>query len=136
MTHEKLPRKLWRIVSGTGSVGRYAVIGMSGVTIDFVIFLVLFRMGVPPLIATSLSTGAGISNNYVWNSWLNFNVKVAGHRALKFLTVGLVGLTTSAGILQFLISLGTDPVTAKVLSVPFVVSGQFLANRYWTFQHK
>lgn len=88
-----------------------------------------------PVLATTISTLAGITNNYTWNSLLNFRLKLSGKRGAKFLTVGLVGLATSAGLLQLLIVLGLDPITAKWVSIPVVVGGQFLANKLWTFRH-
>lgn len=131
-----LHQKLCRVIFGKGSVGRYAAIGLSGVMIDLMIFLGLLRIGIFPLVATSLSTISGITNNYVWNSLLNFEVKLAGKTGAKFLTVGLTGLVTGAGILFVLTSVGVDPIIAKWTSVPFVVSGQFVANRFWTFQQR
>ena len=88
-----------------------------------------------PVLATTISTLAGITNNYTWNSLLNFRLKLSGKRGAKFLTVGLIGLATSAGLLQLLITLGLDPITAKWISIPVVVGGQFLANKFWTFRH-
>ena len=131
----KFHHKLWELTSGRGSVGRYGVIGVTGVAIDFVLFALLIRAGLFPVLATTISTLAGITNNYTWNSLLNFRLKLSGKRGAKFLTVGLIGLATSAGLLQLLITLGLDPITAKWLSIPVVVGGQFLANKYWTFRN-
>ena len=125
---------LWQLVSGRGSVGRYGVIGVTGVTIDFILFAVLVRAGILPVVATTISTLAGITNNYTWNSLLNFRLKLSSKRGAKFLTVGLIGLAASAGLLQLLITVGLDPITAKWLSIPVVVGGQFLANKFWTFR--
>ena len=125
---------LWQLISGRGSVGRYGVIGVTGVAIDFIIFALLVRAGMLPVLATTISTLAGITNNYTWNSLLNFRLKLSGKRGAKFLTVGLIGLATSAGLLQLLITLGLDPITAKWVSIPVVVGGQFLANKFWTFK--
>lgn len=127
-------QRLWRSVNGRGSVGWYGVIGVTGVAIDFIIFALLIRAGMLPAIATIVSTLAGITNNYTWNSLLNFHLKISGKRGAKFLTVGLIGLATTAGLLQVLITLGAGPITAKWVSIPVVVGGQFLANKFWTFR--
>lgn len=126
--------RLWKLFSGRGSVGRYGVIGVTGVGIDFIIFALLISAGIIPVLATSVGTLAGIINNYTWNSLLNFRMKLSGSRGVKFLTVGLLGLATSAGLLQVFISIGLDPIPAKWLSIPVVVGGQFLANKFWTFR--
>ena len=134
VAEHKLHHRLWQLITGRGSVGRYGVIGVTGVAIDFIIFALLVSAGMLPVIATTISTLAGITNNYTWNSLLNFRLKLSGTRGAKFLTVGLIGLATSAGLLQLLITLGLDPITAKWLSIPIVVGGQFLANKFWTFR--
>ncbi len=134
VTEEKPHQRLWRLVSGRGSVGRYGMIGVTGVAIDFIIFALLVRAGMIPVLATTISTLAGISNNYNWNSMLNFRLKLSGKRGATFLTVGLMGLAISAGLLQLLINLGVDPFAAKWISIPVVVAGQFLANKFWTFR--
>lgn len=136
MTDPNFTKRLWRWVSGRGSIGRYGVIGVTGVAIDFLIFALLIRTGMLPVIATTISTLAGITNNYTWNSLLNFRMKISGKRGVKFLTVGVLGLATSAGLLQLFLSLGLVPITAKLLSIPVVVAGQFLANKFWTFGTK
>ena len=134
MSDKRLLHQLRTLLSGQGSVGRYGLIGVTGVAIDVVIFALLVRAGMLPVVATTISTLAGITNNYTWNSLLNFRLKLSGKRGAKFLTVGLIGLAASAGLLQLLITVGLDPITAKWLSIPVVVGGQFLANKLWTFR--
>lgn len=118
---------------GRGSIGRYGVIGVSGVTLDVVLFVVLTRAGVDPVPATVLSTLAGIANNYVLNATLNFGTGVALGSGWRFLAVGLLGLVLAAASLDLLLALGVAPLPAKALTVPLVVGGQFLANKHWSF---
>ena len=134
MTIEKWSRRLWRLLSGRGSAGRYGVIGLTGVALDFVIYAILVRSGVMPVIATSISTLAGITNNYTWNSLLNFRLRLSSKRGARFLSVGLIGLAGSAGLLQLIMMTGLDAISAKWLSIPVIVGGQFLANKFWTFR--
>jgi len=119
---------------GDGSVGRYAVIGLSGVALDLLLFALLTRGGVPPLPATVLSTLAGIGNNYVLNARYNFRSGLTALGARRFLTVGLLGLAVAALSLQALLVLGMDPLPAKAVSLPCVLLAQFLANKHWTFR--
>ena len=119
---------------GRGSVGRYGVIGVSGATLDFAVFSLLIAAGLIPLVSTSISTLLGITNNYTWNSLLNFRIALSSRRGAKFLTVGLIGLASSAALLQGLIVAGLDPLAAKLLSIPVIALGQFIANKLWTFR--
>jgi dolichol-phosphate mannosyltransferase len=119
---------------GDGSVGRYAVIGLSGVALDMLLFVLLTRAGAQPVPATVLSTLAGIGNNYVLNARYNFRSGVTAVGARRFLTVGLLGLAVAALSLEGLLQLGLSPLLAKLVSLPFVLVAQFLANKHWTFR--
>ncbi len=128
-----LPQKL-RDAVGPASIGRYGLIGISGVTLDFVLFVVLTRLGVGPLPATVVSTLAGILNNYVLNARLNFGTGLALSSGWRFLAVGLLGLVVATWSLDLLLRAGMAELTAKLVSVPCVVAAQYLANRYWSFR--
>ena len=119
---------------GEGSVGRYALIGITGVTLDTVAFVLLERAGVPPVLATVLSTLLGVANSYVLNARYNFRTGLTGVGARRFFTVGLLGLAVAALSLQVLIALGVAPLTAKLVSLPCVLVAQFLANKHWSFK--
>ena len=123
-----------RGAAGPSSMGRYGLIGISGVTLDFVLFVVLTRVGVGPLPATVVSTLAGILNNYVLNARLNFGTGLALGSGWRFITVGLLGLGVAAWSLDLLLRAGVAELTAKLVSVPCVVAAQYLANRYWSFR--
>ena len=84
--------------------------------------------------ATVIGSVTGIINNYVWNARANFGTPLSAERGGRFLTVGAVGLGVSASALEGLILLGVGPLWAKGLSMPVVVIGQFIANKYWTFR--
>ena len=88
---------------GEASVGRYAVIGLSGVLLDTLLFVLLTGAGVDPLAATVMSTVAGIVNNYVLNARLNFRTPLNLVHLRRFSTVGLLGLAVAAGSLQLLV---------------------------------
>ena len=119
---------------GPGSLGRYAAIGVSGVALDVVLFAVLVRLGVGPLPATVLSTLAGILNNYVLNARLNFGTGLGLSSGWRFVLVGLLGLGIAAASLELLLRLGMPLLPAKLVSLPCVLAGQFLANKHWSFR--
>jgi putative flippase GtrA len=121
---------------GDRSVGRYSVIGVSGVTLDTLLFAVLVWGGMIPVVATVLSTVAGITNNYLLNARFNFRTRVNLVHFRRFMTVGLVGLAVAAGSLQLLISAGMSPLPAKLVSLPCVLVSQFMANKHWAFRDR
>jgi putative flippase GtrA len=121
-------------VFGDASVGRYAVIGVSGVALDTLVFVALTHAGLIPVVATVISTCVGIFNNYVLNARFNFRTAYNRVHFRRFFTVGLLGLAVAAGSLQLLIELGMQSLPAKLLSLPLVLVSQFAANKYWTFR--
>lgn len=122
----------WRFF-GRSSLGRYALIGVSGVAIDFGIFAILVGIDVDPQIATLVSTPCGILNNFFWNSKINFLAKLATKRAILFSSIGCLGVIVSYHLVGFFSSLGMDPLLAKTIAVPAVATLQFIANKYITF---
>lgn len=120
---------------GGRSIGRYGAIGVTGMSIDFAVFLGLVAVGVPPVLATAISTGIGIANNYVLNARLNFSSEISLLRASRFFLVGATGLSVSAAIVFGFTQIGLAPIVAKLMSIPFVAVGQFLTHRFWTFRN-
>jgi putative flippase GtrA len=114
---------------------RYLILGGVGASVDATVFLLLNHLGVPPLIANTISTILGIGISYGLNSKYTFNqAQYSRFAATKFFTVGLVGLTLSSIILWVLIEMiDTKPFTAKVITLPAVALIQFTLNRLWTF---
>ncbi|PRY51931.1 putative flippase GtrA [Geodermatophilus tzadiensis] len=115
----------------------YQLIGVSGVLLDLVLFLLLYNvLGLHEQLATVLSTSAGITNNFLLNSYLNFRVRDGMlRRFLRFYAVGLVGIGLVAVLLLvFHTWLGVDANVVKVVSLPVVAVLQFLLNKRWSFR--
>jgi putative flippase GtrA len=121
---------------GRESLGKYSLIGISGVTLDAISYSILIVLSLHPILATVIGTILGISNNYILNSHFNFFESLSFSKGLRFLTVGVIGLIVSVGLLHFTLIAGMNPIQGKLLTIPFVVSGQFIANKYWTFKPK
>jgi putative flippase GtrA len=126
--------QLARAAVGPAAIGRYGLIGITGVTLDFVLFVVLTSLGMGPLPATVISTLSGITNNYVLNARFNFGTGVALGSGWRFLAVGLTGLVVATWSLDLLLRAGMAEVAAKLVTVPCVAGAQYLANRYWSFR--
>lgn len=114
----------------------YAVIGGSGVLLDYLLFLVLFNyFGLHHQLANALSTTAGITNNFVLNSLFNFRktdrILV---RFLRFYAVGIAGIVLTFLLLAvFSTWLGIDANLVKLASLPVVLLFQYTINKRWSF---
>ena len=119
------------------SLIRYAAIGISGVCLDYVVFLLLFNaFGLHPQIANAISTTAGIVNNFVLNALLNFRKRDRILvRFLRFYAVGLTGIVLTVLLLKvFSGVLGIDANVVKGVSLPLVLLLQYSINRKWSFR--
>jgi len=128
------PTSFWGTLFGRGSIGRYGLLGFSGIAVDVAVYAGLILLGLLPVVATVLSSFLGIVTNYVANAVFNFRVRLGRLQAVKFVAVGVIGLVVAAGVLQLALVLGAGVWWAKVVSLAVVVPGQFFANRIWTFR--
>lgn len=115
---------------------QYALVGVSGVLVDMLLFVVLsvgFQMH--PALATVISTSAGISNNFIWNA--RFTFKRQDHlwrRFFIFFAVGTSGILASAfSLILFADIFAFDSVWVKLLSIPPIVLAQFILNKKVSF---
>lgn len=112
------------------------VIGASGATLDYLLFLLLFNVfKIDPLYATVLSVTGGIVNNFFWNA--KFNFKVTNHLLKRFASFYLVGLTGIVLSIVFIHTLHNilhiDANIAKLISIPIIVILQYGLNRKISF---
>jgi vancomycin permeability regulator SanA len=114
----------------------YALIGVSGATIDYVGFLTFhFIFGLDLLVSNAVSVSLGITNNFLLNAFLNFRRKDGLlRRFVLFYSVGVLGL----GISSFLLKVGVDWMewnvsVVKFFSIFFVVLVQYNLNKVLAF---
>ncbi|MDA3628687.1 GtrA family protein [Saccharopolyspora oryzae] len=118
------------------SLLRYAMIGASGVLLDYLLFLLLYNtFGLHEQVANAISTTAGITNNFVLNALFNFRKRDRILvRFLRFYAVGLAGIGLTFVLLQVFSGwLGIDPNLVKAASLPIVLIVQYTINKKWSF---
>ena len=113
---------------------KYICIGLTAVTIEFVIFIYLIKF-FNLVITNSISYLCGMAVSYVLNSIYNFetkNKKII--RFVKFFIVNMFGIFLSYMFVNFLNHYVDKVEIAKIISIPLVVLIQFVANYFWTFK--
>jgi len=126
---------------------RFLAVGTVGTFLDFGLLSLLKALGLPTLIANSLSFTAGVVNNFSWNRLWTFSdaKRVGWQRQLaQFILGSLVGLTLNNAIVLMLDApLGAffgQPdygyLPAKAIATGVVVFWNYFANCYWTFNNK
>lgn len=115
----------------------YSAIGLSGVTLDVLLFMVLFNLfHLNEELATFISISAAITNNFLLNTHLNFKVKdKLWSRYARFYLVGLTGiLLTDLLFFIFVDNLHISANTIKIASLAPVLLLQYSLNKRWSFK--
>lgn len=114
----------------------YSIIGVTGATIDFVLFSIFVKsFSINYLISNTISVSAGITNNFLLNTFLNFKVKdKLAVRFFRFYTIGISGLLMSSVMLYIFITLlHMDTLVSKAVTIIFVVILQYNLNKKYSF---
>lgn len=115
----------------------YALIGFTGVTLDFIIFYILYNFaGLNDKFANIISVSIAISNNFILNILFNFKKRDSFLlRFSSFFIIGILGLAISSVFLEiFHTRAGFDANIIKALSIPIVVAIQYLLNKTISFR--
>ncbi len=117
----------------------YCVIGCSGATLDFLVYVALTKLcGLHYQAANFISVSCGIVNNFFLNCFFNFKVRDnLLVRLSSFYCVGMLGWVLSAACLWFLIErLHANGFIAKLGTIFFVTVIQFCLNKFITFRKR
>jgi len=129
-----------------GRFARFLAVGAVGTVLDFSLLTLLKLLGLPTLIANTISFLAGVSNNFTWNRlWTFADVNHSDwvRQLVQFTLVSLAGLALNNAIVLLLeIPLGAlldrpelGYLPAKVVATGMVVFWNYFANRCWTFRN-
>ena len=135
-----------RVTGGreTGRLTRYLVVGGLSTAVDFAVLTLLKSLGLPTVLANSLSYSAGtvvsFSLNRLW-TYSDARSKPIPLQFLQFLTISLCGLLFNTGIVllvtsalnQFFNGPNSSYLPAKIVATFVVFVWNFVANRLWTF---
>jgi putative flippase GtrA len=122
--------------SGSRPFLLYIAIGAVGVAADLAVFVLLFNgFGLHEQVANALGTTLGITNNFLLNSYFNFNKRDRMlARFARFYGVGVIGmLMTTAALQVFVTFLGFHPNLVKTATIPVVAVAQYWLNKKWSF---
>ncbi|MBO7725374.1 MAG: GtrA family protein [Thermoguttaceae bacterium] len=124
--------------SPMGELIRYCLIGVTGASLDAVLFWLMTRAGVYYQIANFISVTCGIVNNFFLNAFFNFKTK---NRLLRrfcsFYAIGMLGWGVSALLLWLFIEKWEfQPLTSKLAIIFIVTALQFTLNKTFTFARK
>jgi dolichol-phosphate mannosyltransferase len=117
-------------------LGRFLVVGGTGVLVNSLALLVLFQWAHLALVlASALAAELAIVNNFWWNDrWTFKRTQLSWQRFARFNLVSLAGLIITTGTLWVLVrQLGVYYLTANLLGIAVATAWNFVANSLWTW---
>ncbi len=115
----------------------YALCGLTGVLVDFLIFTTLQTLKIPTLLVNTISVTAGIFTSFLLNRRITFKrFDAVFLRIFSFFTVGILGLMLSNALILIFLKAFNNSIVAKILTLPFVLLFQFTLNRTITFSDR
>ena len=134
---------------------RFATVGITGAMVDFGTMNLLTRLvGLPLVVAGTLSFAVAILNNFTWNrhwTYPDSRSKPIAQQLAQFALVSVMGLGIRLPILAFVKPLWLSLLTRLPFEIPFfspeflsnnltlaiavviVMFWNFFVNRYWTY---
>ena len=123
---------------GGGRFFRYCLIGCSGALLDLLIYSFLINVFfIHYLIANVISVFVGITNNFFFNSYLNFKrTDKLLIRYFSFCFIGILGLVISEILLYVLIEMCVlNTIFAKIVIIFVITIIQYTLNKLLTFRN-
>jgi putative flippase GtrA len=117
-------------------LGRFLMVGGTGVLVNSLALLVLFQwVHLALVLASALAAELAIVNNFWLNDRWTFNrTQLSLRRFARFNLVSLAGLLITTGTLWVLVRhLGIYYLTANLLGVALATAWNFVANSRWTW---
>ena len=117
-----------------GSLLRWALVGVTTVLIDYVVFISMYSVIISVLIANFISGLVSLSFNYSAHYFWSFKSQTDHTKAgLKYLINLITFWSISTLLLKILITSGFDPKIAKLIPIPMIAPLSFISLRYFVF---
>lgn len=116
----------------------FAMVGLSGMILNLVLYDLLFKAGVMPILASFLATLSAIINNFIWNdriTWKNNGYGKTYVRALKYILTSSMGALITVSIFDlFYNGFHVDHILAQFLGVCVSMVWNYLISKRWTWK--
>ena len=121
----------------TPSMIRWAVIGVTTFTIDYLLFLILFDFNKSVYLSNLISVTIATSfNYYMHHKWTFKSNQHHAKSGVKYLLNLTFWWFTSTTIIKTLVELGVDPRFAKIAPIVFIVPINFFVLNKIVFRRK
>lgn len=120
---------------------KFAMVGLSGVGVNMMVFMSLTALGADYLLAAACSFTVAVTNNFIWNVLWTFKGrgkdKSMQKKYVSFFIISAVNLGANLIILQLLVGyVKIGEIPAQLIAIALVSGLNFILNYYITFSQK
>lgn len=120
---------------------KFALVGLSGVGINMVVYMYFIALNVNYLVAACCSFAVAVTNNFFWNVLWTFRGRAQNRsitkKYLSFVIISSVNLAVNLLVLQLLVEyIQISETLAQLVSIALVSGLNFLLNYWITFGEK
>jgi putative flippase GtrA len=128
-------QKLINLFKRYGSLLRWALVGVSTVVIDYIIFISLYSVITSVLVANFFAGLVSLSFNYSAHYFWSFKSQTDHTKSgLKYLINLITFWSISTILLKILITSGLDPKIAKLIPIPIIAPLSFISLKFFVFK--
>ncbi|MFC5469572.1 GtrA family protein [Cohnella suwonensis] len=118
-------------------MAKYALVGGLNTGVDFAVFVTLvYASGFGSALAQTISYAAGVVNSYLLNRYWTFEMKAKRSYAelARFIAINVLSFAAATAVLLGLEALGAESALAKLVSVAFSMTINYMGFRLWVFR--
>jgi putative flippase GtrA len=124
-------------IKSYGSMWRWAIVGLTTVVIDYLIFIGMYSAIASVFVANFLAGSFSITFNYLAHYFWSFKSEADhGKSGSKYLINLIVFWSLGTLMLKGLITAGIDPKIAKLIPIPVTAPLSFLSLKLFVFKKK
>jgi putative flippase GtrA len=128
-------QKIIRLFGRYGSLFRWALVGVSTMVIDYIIFISLYSVVTSVLVANFFAGLVSLSFNYSAHYFWSFKSQTDHTKSgLKYLINLITFWSVSTLLLKILITSGLDPKIAKLIPIPIIAPLSFISLKFFVFK--
>lgn len=114
---------------------KFCIVGAGNTLLTFLVFSLLFTVGMNYLAANIIGYSVGVANSYFWNRRWVFRTESSYKNLIRFISVNVLTLLINTSCLFILVDfLGIHELIAQLIATGIGMVINFTLNKIWTFK--
>ena len=128
-------KALWEKFNNS-HLSKFIFVGGLNTLVGYGTFALFLFLGVHYIIASAISTVAGVTNSYFWNKYFTFRAPGKSYKEMfKFISVyGVQYAIGVSGLIFFVEVLNLHPLIGQAIVLVIGTIISFFGHKHWTFK--